>query len=203
MEEMQIIVPVAVKSKLTEALKTTLLNEIGQNISRVEHDMAQLDFEANGKLAEQAKINIQAVAPLRAKYEAQKARMQQVKDHRDNLYYQDPTQSAENQVAVTNAQKVLDNATATAKNTNIVSGGSDEAVALSKQAAQEQVGKMMQEAAVQGAQTKENVWNTTDSQIDQMTNYIATAKKEKALSTAQGITDAAGGLAGAASKLPI
>ena len=97
-------------------------------------------------------------------------RMQQVKDHRDNLYYQDPTQSAENQVAVTNAQKVLDNATATAKNTNIVSGGSDEAVALSKQAAQEQVGKMVQEAAVQGAQNKENLWNTADSQIDHMTN---------------------------------
>ena len=130
-------------------------------------------------------------------------RMQQVKDHRDNLYYQDPTQSAENQVAVTNAQKVLDNATATAKNTNIVSGGSDEAVALSKQAAQEQVGKMMQEAAVQGAQNKENVWTTADSQIDQMTNYIATAKKEKALSTANGIADAVGGLAGAASALPI
>lgn len=129
-------------------------------------------------------------------------RMQQVKDHRDNLYYQDPTQSAENQVAVTNAQKVLDNATENAKNTNIVSGGSDEAVALSKQAAQEQVGNIMQQAAVQGAQTKENVWNTADSQIDQMTNYIATAKKEKALSTAQSITDAAGGLAGAASKLP-
>ena len=80
MEEMQILVPVAVKSKLTETLKTTLLNEIGQNISRVEHDMAQLEFEVNGKLAEQAKINIQAVAPLRAQYEAQKARMQQVKD---------------------------------------------------------------------------------------------------------------------------
>lgn len=130
-------------------------------------------------------------------------RMQQVKDHRDNLYYQDPTQSAENQVAVTNAQKVLDNATATAKNTNIVSGGSDEAVALSKQAAQEQVGNIMQQAAVQGAQNKENVWNTADSQIDTMTNYIAAAKKEKALSTAQGITDATGALAGAASKLPI
>ncbi len=130
-------------------------------------------------------------------------RMQQVKDHRDNLYYQDPTQSAENQVAVTNAQKVLDNATENAKNTNIVSGGSDEAVALSKQAAQEQVGNIMQQAAVQGAQTKENVWNTADSQIDTMTNYIAAAKKEKALSTAQGITDATGALAGAASKLPI
>ena len=130
-------------------------------------------------------------------------RLQQVKDHRDNLYYQDPTQTAENQVAVTNAQQVLDNATQTARNTNIVSGGTDEAVALSKQAAQEQVGKMMQEAAVQGAQTKENVWNTADSQIDQMTNYIATAKRDKGLSNAQGITDAASGLAGAASKLPI
>lgn len=130
-------------------------------------------------------------------------RLQQVKDHRDNLYYQDPTQTAENQVAVTNAQKVLDNATQTAKNTNIVTGGSEEAVALSKQAAQEQVGKMMQEAAVQGAQTKENVWNTADSQVNAMTNYIASAKKEKGLSTAKGITDATSGLAGAASALPI
>lgn len=128
--------------------------------------------------------------------------MQQVKDHRDNLYYQDPTQTAENQVAVTNAQNVLDNATQKAKNTNIVSGGSDEAVALSKQAANEQVGNMMQQAAVQGAQQKENVWNTADSQIDQMTNYIATAKKEKGLAQAQAIQGAASGLASAASNLP-
>lgn len=129
-------------------------------------------------------------------------RMQQVKDHRDNLYYQDPTQIAENQVAVTNAQKVLDNATQKAKNTNIVSGGSDESVALSKQAANEQVGNMMQQAAMQGAQQKENVWNTADSQIDQMTNYIATAKKEKGLAQAQAIQGAASGLASAASSLP-
>lgn len=130
-------------------------------------------------------------------------RMQQVKDHRDNLYYQDPTQTAENQVAVTNAQKVLDNATQKAKNTNIVSGGSDESVALSKQAAQEQVGNMMQQAAVQGAQQKENVWSNADSQIDQMTNYIATAKKEKGLAQAQAISGAASGLGGAMTKLPI
>lgn len=129
-------------------------------------------------------------------------RMQQVKDHRDNLYYQDPTQTAENQAAVTNTQKVLDNATQTAKNTNIVSGGSDESVAMSKQAAQDQVGQMMQQAAEQGAQQKENVWNTADSQIDQMTNYIATAKKEKGLGQAQAIQGAASGLASAASKLP-
>ncbi|WP_288973216.1 YlqD family protein [Dialister hominis] len=80
MDEMQILVPVAVKSKLTEQLKATLLAEIEQNLKRVDHDMSQLDFEANGKLAEQAEINVQAVAPLRAQYEAQKVQMQQMKD---------------------------------------------------------------------------------------------------------------------------
>jgi hypothetical protein len=80
MDEIQVLIPVAVKSRLTENLKANLLAEIGQNLSRVEHDMAQLEFEANGKLAEQAKINLQAVAPLRAQYDAQRARMQQVKE---------------------------------------------------------------------------------------------------------------------------
>ena len=84
MDEMQILVPVAVKSKLTEALKTTLLNEINTNLSRVEHDMAQLEFQANGRIAEQAKVNIQAASPLRASFEAQKAQMQQVKEKLTN-----------------------------------------------------------------------------------------------------------------------
>ena len=80
MEEMQILVPVAVKSKLTESLKTALMNEIMQNISRVDHDMSQLISDEKEKVAEQAKINVQAIAPLRAQYEAQRVRMQQVKD---------------------------------------------------------------------------------------------------------------------------
>lgn len=84
MDEMQILVPVAVKSKLTEALKTTLLNEINTNLSRVEHDMAQLEFQANGRIAEQAKVNIQASSQLRASFEAQKAQMQQVKEKLTN-----------------------------------------------------------------------------------------------------------------------
>ena len=84
MDEMQILVPVAVKSKLTEALKTTLLNEINTNLSRVEHDMAQLEFQANGRIAEQAKVNIQAASQRRASFEAQKAQMQQVKEKLTN-----------------------------------------------------------------------------------------------------------------------
>ena len=42
MDEIQVLIPVAVKSKLTEALKTTLLNQINQNIKSVENDMTQL-----------------------------------------------------------------------------------------------------------------------------------------------------------------
>ncbi len=84
MDEMQILVPVAVKSKLTENLKATLLNEIATNLSRVEHDMAQLEFEANGKIAEQAKVNIQVASQMRASFQAQKAQMQQVKEKLEN-----------------------------------------------------------------------------------------------------------------------
>ncbi len=84
MDEMQILVPVAVKSKLTENLKATLLNEIATNLSRVEHDLAQLEFEANGKIAEQAKVNIQVASQMRAAYEGQKAQMQQVKEKLEN-----------------------------------------------------------------------------------------------------------------------
>ena len=64
MDEMQILVPVTVKSKLTETLKKTLMNEIDQNLSRVDHDLSALKSEAEAKIAEQAKINMQAVAPL-------------------------------------------------------------------------------------------------------------------------------------------
>lgn len=80
MDEMTILVPVMLKSKLTEALKTRLLGEIQQNINRVDHDLAQLEFEGNAKLNEQAKINMNAVAPLRAQIEAQKAQMLQAKE---------------------------------------------------------------------------------------------------------------------------
>lgn len=80
MDEMQLIVPVNVKSKLTEQLKKTLLAQINQNIQRLVNDMSKLQFEANGKLTEQAKINMQAVAPLRAQFEAQMARMKDVKE---------------------------------------------------------------------------------------------------------------------------
>ena len=51
MDEMQILVPVTVKSKLTETLKKTLMNEIDQNLSRVDHDLSALKSEAEAKIA--------------------------------------------------------------------------------------------------------------------------------------------------------
>lgn len=124
-----------------------------------------------------------------------------IKAHRDNIYYQDPTQSAEAQAAVTNAQEILDDATQKAVASNVIAGGSDESVALQKAAAAATVGKMMQEQAVQGAAKKEGVWNNAQREIDQMNSYIASTQLNKGLTAAKNITDAASGVANAASGL--
>lgn len=130
-------------------------------------------------------------------------RMNQVRDHRDKLYYQDPTQSAENQAAVTQAKELLDAQSDRAAATSVVAGGSAESEALQKAAAAKAVGDIMRDQAVQGAAKKEQVWNTADRELSQMTNYIAQTKKEKNLAKAKAITDAAAGLAGAANELPL
>ncbi|MBR3444843.1 MAG: hypothetical protein IKH14_03105 [Prevotella sp.] len=124
-----------------------------------------------------------------------------IKAHRDNIYYQDPTQSAEAQAAVTNAQEVLDDATQKAVAGNVIAGGSDESVALQKAAAAATVGKMMQEQAVQGAAKKEGVWNNAQREIDQMNSYIASTQLNKGLTAAKNITAAASGVANAANDL--
>ena len=80
MEEMTVLVPVLLKSKLTEALKTRLLAEMNQNLDAIEHDLAQLEFEGNAKLSEQAKINMAGVGQLRAQIEAQKAQILEAKE---------------------------------------------------------------------------------------------------------------------------
>jgi hypothetical protein len=130
-------------------------------------------------------------------------RLSDVKQHRDNLYYQDPTQSAENQAAVTQAKQLLDAKTEQAKANNIVTGGTDESLALSKQAAADTTGNMMQQQAVQGAAKKESIWNNADNQINTMTNYIAQTKIDRGNAKAKAITSAASGLSNAANSLPI
>ena len=129
-------------------------------------------------------------------------RLNDVRAHRDAVYYQDPTQSAENQAAVTNAQKVMDEANSRAQATSIVAGGTDESAALAKQQAASTVGNMMQQQAVQGQSRKDNAWSSADSQIDTFSKYLADSKLAQTAGKAQGIQQAAGGLASAANSLP-
>lgn len=129
-------------------------------------------------------------------------RLNDVRAHRDAVYYQDPTQSAENQAAVTNAQKVMDEANQRAQATSIVAGGTDESAALAKQQAASTVGNMMQQQAVQGQSRKDNAWSSADSQIDTFSKYLADSKLAQAQGKASSIQQAAGGLASAANSLP-
>jgi predicted TIM-barrel fold metal-dependent hydrolase len=128
-------------------------------------------------------------------------RMKQLQAHRDRLYYQDPTQTAENQAAVTQARELLNEQARNAAAVAAVAGGTDESIASQKAAAAKAVGNMMQQQAVQGAAGRERVWENADRQLTQMNNYIAQTKLNKGLSKAQAISQAAGGLAGAANGL--
>ena len=129
-------------------------------------------------------------------------RLTDVKQHRDNLYYQDPTQSAENQAAVTQAQQLLNEQTKRAAASNVVTGGSDESVALQKAQGAAAVGQMMQQQAAQGAAKKENIWSQADQQIDTFSKYLADSKLQQAQGKAQAITQATSGFSSALSALP-
>ena len=125
-------------------------------------------------------------------------RMDQIRAHRDKVYYQDPTQSADNQAALTNARQVMNEQTKRAAATAAVTGGTDESVALAKKQAAETVGGMLQHQAVQGAQRREQAWNQAEGQLDAYSKYLADSKKAQA----QAIAGAAGELANTANALP-
>ena len=111
-------------------------------------------------------------------------RMKDNQAHRDRLYYQDPTQTAENQASQTQAQEVFKEAGDQAEGRKIVSGGTDESVALQKQAASAAVSNMIQQQAVAGAEKKEDIWdkaqaqdNALNSEDDTWSKYLAEALK--------------------------
>lgn len=141
----------------------------------------------------------QAYKKMQQEYEN---RLGQVRAHRDAVYYQDPTQSAENRAAVTNAQAVLDAANRKAAATSVVTGGTDESAALAKQTAAGKVGDMMQTAATDGAKQKETAWNNADREINAFTKYKADAIKEQGAAQAKAIQDSAAGLSKAANQMP-
>ena len=126
-------------------------------------------------------------------------RIRDIKAHRDNLYYRDPTQSAENQAAVTQSRELLNEQTKRAAATAAIAGGTPEAVALAKKQASDTVGDMLQKQAAQGAQQREQIWNQAEQGVDAYTKYLADSKRQQA----QAIASTAGGLSNTASNLPI
>jgi len=149
---------------------------------------------------------IAAASALNKGYEQQQEiynkRIGDVKQHRDKLYYQDPTQSAENQAAVTQAQQILNEQSKRAAASNVVAGGTDESAALAKGQAVAAVGQMMQQQAAEGAAKKEGIWTQADQQIDTFSKYLADSKLAQAKAKAKGIQGVAGAVSGAASAMP-
>lgn len=129
-------------------------------------------------------------------------RLTDVKAHRDKVYYQDPTQTADNQAALTQARELLNEQTKRTAGSNAVTGGTDESVALQKAQATQAVGQMLQHQAASGEAKKEQAYQAAESQIDAFTKYLADSKLQQAHGKAQAISQAAGAFSSAASMMP-
>lgn len=122
-------------------------------------------------------------------------RMDQLRAHRDKVYYQDPGQSAETQAAVQAIRELQDDQAERAAGVQAVTGATDESVALQKQAASKQVADIMSNAAVTGAARKEQAWQNSDASLNSMNNYLAQMKLQKGLTDAKYVQQQAGVLA--------
>lgn len=137
--------------------------------------------------------------------EAQKLyqdRLGEIKAHMNKKYYEDPTQNADNQAALTQAREVLNEQTQRANDSSVVTGATPGAVALQKQAAAATMGNILQQQAAAGAANRESQYQQSQQQVDAFTNYLANAKMGQAQAKANAISGAAGGLSSAASNLP-
>ena len=129
-------------------------------------------------------------------------RLSEIKAHMNKKYYEDPTQNADNQAAVTQAQNLLNEQTKNAQASSVVTGATNDSVALQKQAAAATVGNMLQQQAAPGAANREGQYQQSQQQVDAFTKYLADSKLGQAQGKANAITGAAGGLSSAASNLP-
>lgn len=71
MDQITLRVPVAVKAKVTQALKDRILKGADQALSDIDREMQNLEFQAKRMMTEQAKIDAQGLISLRAKVEEQ------------------------------------------------------------------------------------------------------------------------------------
>lgn len=74
MEEMKLRVPVAIKAIVTEDLKDRMVTDLEERLQAVEQDLNQIEFQAQRLMAEQAKLDPNGLAQIRAQIEEQKQR---------------------------------------------------------------------------------------------------------------------------------
>ena len=83
MDQITLRVPVAVKAKVTQALKDRILKGADQALSDIDREMQNLEFQAKRMMTEQAKIDAQGLISLRAKVEEQRLAAAKAKAQHD------------------------------------------------------------------------------------------------------------------------
>ena len=71
-EELTLRIPVTIKSKVTDALKERIIGDLQQQLTLVDQDLNQIEFQAKRLLSEQAKIDAQGLIQLRQQLEMEK-----------------------------------------------------------------------------------------------------------------------------------
>lgn len=72
MEQITLRCPIAVKSKVTEALKGKIIEDLNERLRLVEQDLQNIEFQAKRMMSEQAKMDAQGLISLRAQVEQEK-----------------------------------------------------------------------------------------------------------------------------------
>lgn len=72
MEQITLRCPIAVKSKVTEALKGKIIEDLNERLRMVEQDLQNIEFQAKRMMSEQAKMDAQGLISLRAQVEQEK-----------------------------------------------------------------------------------------------------------------------------------
>jgi len=86
MDQITLRCPVAVKSKVTEALKAKILKNSEQNLTDVDREMKNLEFQAKRMMVDQAKMDAQGLISLRAQLEEQRQRLNATKAQAQHAY---------------------------------------------------------------------------------------------------------------------
>ena len=79
MESLSVKCPIAIKAKVTEALKNQMAAEIQENIKKADVELQQIDFQGKKILNEQAKVDVQALPHIQQQIEAEKQKRNEFK----------------------------------------------------------------------------------------------------------------------------